>query len=273
MAALTSASFAATVTFEPVLYPDANGADPSIVPPSSTVGVDGWTQSEPSLDTDPVLGPAPYFFTAENPLGGQGAFLGPYFGTPSFDPLTVSRSFSVVSTYTSSLGVGTYGGVYFGFEGTIVDSTLAFPDRNDFGVTLGTGGSTMFEMVLRPVTPDDATSDWQIFYTIAGGSEVDTGTTFSPGALVNFSVQFDMTGLTFSADGGGGGSITFSGTPTGYDSASTDDLDVAFYFTQGADTDFGDNGLFIDNVTVVPEPSMAVLGALGGLAFFRRRRK
>jgi hypothetical protein len=38
-------------------------------------------------------------------------------------------------------------------------------------------------------------------------------------------------------------------------------------------TDNGTQTLAIDNITTVPEPSTAVLGALGALAFLRRRRR
>jgi len=80
--------------------------------------------------------------------------------------------------------------------------------------------------------------------------------------------------LSFSQTSAGGGtwSITRSGGTSDLDTGTYTGIPENFFFyTQNADAGAANN-LYFNNLTVVPEPSAALLGAIGSLILFRRRK-
>ncbi len=106
-----------------------------------------------------------------------------------------------------------------------------------------------------------------------GGSDFTQGTVgYTDNTIYDFTLSAAIGGDKYSWSviqrGGGtasGTDFTFSGSGTTLTNVSG----IAFFWS--ADAGAGNDG-FIDNVSIIPEPSSALLGALGALMLLRRRR-
>lgn len=106
-----------------------------------------------------------------------------------------------------------------------------------------------------------------------GGSDFTQGdVAYTDNTIYDFTLSTTIGGDKYSWSviqrGGGtasGTDFTFSGSGTTLTNVSG----IAFFWS--ADAGSGNDG-FIDNVSIIPEPSSALLGALGALMLLRRRR-
>ena len=257
VAILSVGAASAAVTFDSPPY----GVDLSPID-----GVDGWTQSEANVASD-----APMFYVS-NQSGNNYGYLSGYYAVPDSPPFSVSRDFALPSTLAGST---------LSFNAAVVDSIQTdhgdgyyFPERNNFGMTVSVGAVELLTLTLTPESQGGAqdSSNWAVEYLFNGGSTTTSGYAAQPNSLVTYKVDFTTTDLVVEF-GAGGTTTSFSGTPTGYTPTSTDDITVSFFWDQGPGADFGDNGLLIDDIDLVPEPASATLVLLGlaGIALRRRR--
>ncbi len=255
---LSVGSASAAVTFSSPPY----GGDLSPID-----GVDGWTQSEANVAPD-----APMFYVS-NQGGNNYGYLSGYYAIPDSPPFSVSRDFALPSTTLEDSTLS--------FNAAVVDSVQTdygdgfyFPDRNNFGMTVSVGAVDLLTLTLTPESQGGAqdSSNWAVEYLFNGGSTIASGYAAQPNSLVTYNIDFTATGLDVEFDAGGV-TTTFSGTPTGYDPNSTSDIKVSFFWDQGPGADFGDNGLLIDDIALVPEPTSSCLVLLGIAGIMLRRRR
>lgn len=139
-------------------------------------------------------------------------------------------------------------------------------NRNDFSFVLSSGINNLLTIQFTP----GGAGQYDVGWTILGGGSGMVGT-----LNANTSTQFRLdtyavgpnVGYTFSNAGSPVTSGTFSTV------APTDNINrfaVNWDSTSGGGV--GNNSITIDNVSVVPEPSSALLGLLGAAFAFRRRR-
>ncbi len=174
---------------------------------------------------------------------------------------------------------GPYGALSFDFA--LVDSFNGpdLTERNQFGISFRNAAnnpliSVRFEPIAQSGTPSTTTATWRMYYTVTGQAEVNTTVGFNENDLFTMSFVFEPTGvnlLVTSPYSFYDAKIT--ATPTGYTNTNISGGTLTFS-TPGSAT-YGTNELIFDNidtVVVVPEPSAALLGALGALGLIRRRR-
>lgn len=173
-------------------------------------------------------------------------------GDPSFglyansDPgnySTASRSFTggaLTSGQTFSIDLG---------------HTANITTNKDLGINLTDGGSVVFTLKFV-----GGATNWVL--DDGGGGTFGSGQNYAPNTSLTFS---------FTYEGGNNYSYTF-GTGSGTNYTATNDISgidgiELFNTGQGSGENFGFN-----NLTIVPEPSIALLGGLGLLCLLRRRR-
>jgi len=232
----------------------------------------------PALDTGLAT---TYAGTGSLAVGGTAVFTGNYWaGTTASDYATSTNNWTATIEVSGSadwsrffgLGTGTTAGVgapYYetpqGVTGQPAAYMMAFSQAN------GDGRSLQTQRTLSPetywggeVNHNDAAFD----------AAVGTSGGISDSAFYRYSMAYDYAAqtLTFDVDqiSGFGGTVTSSGagnvrvvslTGMGYDGTNGKIF-------------FGGNASTFDNlnITVVPEPSAALLGGLGMLCLLRRRR-
>jgi hypothetical protein len=175
---------------------------------------------------------------------------------------------------SSSPTVGMFGAsaATFKMDFGFYDSTDLFRDNYSIKLT-STGGANLLTIDLSPA----AVNTFNISFSSAFfAGTVNWGTLDSLDTFGNpyFQVQFQtstdgMGGMFYSLDDLNGGNMSM-GALTGTN--LTDNitaLSISVDTTGGA----GDGFLIVDNVSVIPEPSSALLGLLGASCAFLRRRR
>jgi hypothetical protein len=224
-------------------------------------GYSGWSasQSNPSF---------PFGFGFDN-SGNHALALGGAYVTANIPTETVSvagPSYKLLSTTAGQTGASVTMNLF------LVDSTNAYSDRDTFSVSVSDSlGNTLASLFFIPrdqdSTPESSTGLWDLSYDFYDGTGVHT-TAYSSAELELYTLTFSF-GASASIDFGSG---HFTGTPSLYNDANTlGDLTYGWTATNGVGAG-GDNILVVDNVTFVPEPSAALLGAVGALGLLRRRR-
>ncbi|MFT3990729.1 MAG: PEP-CTERM sorting domain-containing protein [Luteolibacter sp.] len=182
------------------------------------------------------------------------------------DTITLTGSLTTLGTSSSS------GGIRFGLYNTNSSSTTA----NWLGY-MATAGSGSTAGAIYELASGNAA------YNTTGGGSVSGGTYTAPGTGNNLgstsSVTYDFT-LVLELTAAGEITITSSllNTATNVNYASYTVVDssavtttfneVGFSFTSGLAAD----QVTFSNITIVPEPSIALLSGLGVLGLLRRRR-
>jgi hypothetical protein len=232
-------------------------------------GVDGWNQSEADNPDDPILGPTPKtWITTVTSNNYTGLAIGGFYDVPSTNPLT-----STVSTPAIALVDPDSVLASVSLDFAINDSIL-FGDRNTFFFNVLDGSDvSIASVVFTPVSqtfPGTAGVDdlWNVslngnaaFAAVIAGGDYSLSIDFLSGSQFTATVtnMITNTGLTSgtTSTGAGSGSV-IQGLQVGFD--------------QGPGSDYGDNVFGIANVSVVPEPSSAMLVGLAALGLLRRRR-
>jgi len=223
-------------------------------------GLDGWVTDDPgSLPGGHIafvgsLGPSV--------AGGIGGF---YNEPASLSRVTVSNVANVGLNFLT-----------FSTDFAIAQSTEAVPGRDGFGFSFLNGsGGNLLTILFEPVASvnNDA---FQVRYTVGAGPTVNALDGNSDQMFIyhngQYSLDLTVTGSganpTFSAMIDGSNDQTFVGTLTGLGGS-----EVARFGALWDVEDAGNNFMYFDNVSIVPEPGTATLLGLAGLGLLRRRRR
>ena len=233
-----------------------NGTD---LASDSAYNGDGWTNGDDG-GTPATFGP----WTLTSTAAQAGRFIG--------DSTTLAPSNSGANINTS--------GESFGMFGHSSQTSEAFRDFN--GNTLGVGQTLSLNLAVNFRNGNKGfdlrnSSDVVIFnFNIGGDNYVVNNATTGNGSIgstyssnTSFSLSFTQTSLS-----GGTWSITRSGGVTDSDSGTYTGVPENFKFYISSTTGNGaaEDNLYFNSLSVVPEPSAAVLGSLGALMLLRRRR-
>ena len=258
-------------------------------------GYDSWIQSESNPD------PSPDFLAWGMQVGvpvtdpSNGFGLGPANSYPSGSILSVSHAVDNVPLVGGPIKTT----LLTSFA--IRDSTNAYPPRNDYSIGIYNGSGTLLislDMVTQGQTafPDTNPNDkWNIYCsTIGNPIPTKFGAIFEDtpdaGALYNLSVTFttvDANNVHFDLNVTGENNFSLPGTlsGTGMGSETITEYRVSTSIASGivildpetADpipvaNDWGDGLIMIAGVSIIPEPSSAMLLGLSVLGLIRRRR-
>lgn len=213
----------------------------------------------------------PNMAIGSNPQGATTSFAGGNF--------TITSTTSDARIYLGTNDTN-YFGVNFVFQATVtvpnvaqtgghiafigMGSTTPNTGTNMFGEPLT--GSNLFMAARGDTTPDRLESRDNATSALAGNTTEDTTIGNYQGGthLLRMTWNASTQQALFEFDNGNDGSIEGSFTRDGSNNlftASNSQLVIG-----------GARGLVFDNVSIVPEPSAALLGGLGVLALLRRRR-
>ena len=156
----------------------------------------------------------------------------------------------------------------FKFETAYTESDINYPKRNNFQFVLTASSGNLLTIDFTPGGAGE--------YDIAWSSAFATGGPIgAKSANVSTQFQFDMwaSGANVGYNFSNAGTSISTGILTG--GAMQSDLITEFRvnWDSTSNTGFGNNYITIDNVSLVPEPSSALLGMLGASFVFLRRRK
>jgi hypothetical protein len=227
-------------------------------------GVDGWNQSE--ADASP-LSPKTWIapVTSNNYVG---LAIGGFYDIPTTDPLTSTVSLPAIALVDPNSVEAS-----ISLDFALNDSTGSFPDRNTFFFNVLDGNDvSIASVVFIPISQTvpgtlGVDNQWNVYLNGNLALGVFSGGDYSLSVDFLNANQFTATitntitnvGLTSGAITRGAGSgVVIEGLQLG--------------FEQGPGSDWGDNTFGIANVSVVPEPSSAMLVGLAALGLMRRRR-
>lgn len=199
---------------------------------------------------------------------------------------------------------GTVGTNSVTFDFLIDDSyDVAFANRDVFGFSLSNslGNILAIDMVPKQLSADVALfgeGEWALFYRLGNGTRQALQMDLVGGVAGNTRTLFDgrrhdltmtlnpnaldgnFTDLTLAIrnidplDPSNSGFATITGSTTLALSGTTpvETFNLNWFQTPG-NTEFGSNSLYLDNLTVVPEPSSALLACVAGIGLVLRRRR
>jgi len=216
--------------------------------------VTGWTQS----NLNPVGGdstPRPLAYIASN-AGNNFGVLGTAVGNhPTQATTTVTGALTPTNSLTNAI--------------VSVDLSLfsnpSYSVYDSFAVSIGGTSDSAATITFTP----GAAGVWALSYDF-GGVTGSSSSTVTAGFLYNFQFIFGNGTTQVFYDG-----ALVATAATSYSSAELVDSIAISHTQTGASSTWGhsSNGITFDNISVVPEPSVALLGAIGSLALLRRRRQ
>lgn len=183
---------------------------------------------------------------------------------------------SAVVSHPVSLGVN---GSNFSVTTLIQDSNNTFPNRDRFGFTLGGSSGEIFGLYFTPTeqtaTPDGVTpprvDNWS--WSNATIGESSPFGTLSEGEYTTVELTFttlDPNNLQFALSTAGVPLLTDTISVAGIGNETFTSVGVVW--TPLDRFDPGANSIYFDDLSFVPEPGTALLGAFGLLGLLRRRR-
>lgn len=236
-------------------------------PPTEIAGQDGWAINDPGN-----LGTLSFGVLL---AGSQGLGIGGTYGETTTPSISLSHDF-----------VESVGRVSARFDFSFEDSDEAFvASRDTFGFSLNGSSGKLFEVSFVPVTqsptPSTTTGQWSAFYSVNGAPNIELANTDLDEAgaftfdltLGGFFTPGNTTTTNFVLRLASGGTVL---TRTGSVALDPQTATTGFAFNYAATDGVGFNGtnaLLVDNLTVVPEPSSALLLALTSLGLVSRRRR
>ncbi|MCX6868785.1 MAG: PEP-CTERM sorting domain-containing protein [Verrucomicrobia bacterium] len=237
------------------LYP--NGSD--------VAGHDNWFITGASSSGGPSL-------ITSSPWVGQGRAA--WFG---FQPINVGATDSYLyHTWGAPLVGNSLSYSQFGVTMIIVDSNIDYPKRDAFGFTFrDDANQDIFTLTFTPSTQTlDPDSDFRV-------DNVSWSSNYGAGGAIGTLTEPQFTTLEITFTPGSGNDVTFNVKSAGVqlktgtltNAAGLNLNTFGALWTPLDPLDVGANQLVFDNLSLVPEPSSALLGLLGAsLVFVRRRR-
>lgn len=199
-------------------------------------------------------------------LTAGGAQSGRFIGSstslsnPGADINTSSESFGMFAHSGQSSGAArTFNGNSLGVGQTVsLDLAVNFRNGNKGFNLRSTGTTSIFNFNI-------GNDDYVVSNATTGNGTI--GNTYSNNTKFNLS-------FTQTSAGGGSWAITRSGGVSDSDTGTYTGVPESIFFYVSETTNNGiiEDNLFVNNLTVVPEPSAAILGAIGSLILLRRRR-
>lgn len=249
-------------------------ADFETLPTGDLNGQGGWSTSETT----------PYATYVGPGLGSTAGFIG-------YEP---SVSSGEVYTRNSFGGVTNLANAQFNVLFEVADSNNDQPNRDTFGFRLkDSSGTNLFSLFLNPSlqseTPENPANpgQWKLSYTTGGGAQVpfysnpeqtlvwavDESTEADPQSYA-MTISFIELGLSgdVQMNVALNGFTIGGGVLNGVASSSINEVGVFWQPTFGPSAT-GYNGMFFDNVTVVPEPGIASLAGIAGVLCLMARRR
>lgn len=234
-------------------------------------GQNGWTSNGATADTG-------YVQSVGGVWGGRAGTIG------YVDP--VSPAIPYVSHSASTPMVDTVGDMNASFSALfqVQDSDSGFgggsADRDSFGFRLqNSSGDNLFSFILTPFSQNATPESNTNFNTYSWSTGVGAPTVVLSGLAAQENNAYTFTVNFFDAGGGNVGFNAninnidmFSGTLAGLGGQTISNFG-AFWNTTTGTADPGSNFMLFDNVSLVPEPSSALLGLLGAAFVFGRRRR
>lgn len=235
-----------------------------------------------------------------DPLG-YGAEVGGVRGFQLGGALDAPIGPPVGSTMVASRGVSGVGFVSSGAQPTkffsnfaIVDSSGigggGFNERNDYSISLFDGATELFTVSFAAVPSDPSGMDdaWQVGFNSSAALSVvganwgvgeydDKGTpgvTSDDEGMHTISMTFGQgagSDVNFIVTVAGSTSNTWYGVLSGLSTANITKIEVGSNL--GAETDWGDGVIAMSGISLVPEPSSALLAGMAAFGLLRRRRQ
>jgi hypothetical protein len=231
---------------------------------NDVAGFEGWTINDP----EPTLS----FGTTFGPVN-EAAGLGGYNVSPNEATVGLSHGYGETFGYTVA-----------SFTFAITDSTNLFPGRDKFSFSFSDGATNLFSVLFTPTVPGETNPDgdlnaaWTLSYSTGAGASVPLNISVAESGAYVMSFSFSPNGgsTDFSLGVGALGgdpldTLVRTGTLTGLNPL-TASSDFALGFIPSAGSG-GDNYIAIDDISVVPEPSSALLLGVVGLGLVSRRRR
>ena len=224
---------------------------------------EGWSINEPTVDLSFVVDGA-----AGNKFGALGGFLS--------DPVAVLPGINLTHSANTQIAAGsTFSASYALINRSTLPAPDNFPssDPDDwFGFSVG-DGADVFSISFRPTTPANESSR-QVFHNGTAVAGVGIGTSDYANPLFStVTVSFTNVAGVLNYTG----SVSTSGAPILFNGVIPGKGTTTFT-TVGIDWDVknnpaGFNFILVDNLSIVPEPSISLMGILSlGLLTSRRRR-
>jgi hypothetical protein len=268
--ALTAAFALASVSQAAIIVEDFESYSPGTPPPTytpgqtlngATNGTNTWTVSNGISGLDNIAAATYATFDGSNVAGSIGGYPP---GGPGMTTLSSSASVPIVGTASYPAAIFKIG---FGF----FDSLNA--NQDDYKISLSSSSGNLLTIDLTPVAPNTYNIGFSsAFFTgNAAWGDLDSLDTFgSPYFELQFTTWESGGNLFYSLDDVNGGNMS-NGALGGVSNLGTiiTGLDISVDTAGGA----GDGFLVIDNVSLIPEPSSALLGLLGTSCLFLRRRR
>ena len=218
-----------------------------------TSEVTDWTQS--NLNPIGGGGERPLAYIASN-AGNNFGVLGTAIGNhPTQATTTVTGALTPTNSLTNAI--------------VSVDLSLfantGYSVYDSFAVSIGGTSDSAATIAFTP----GAAGIWTLSYDF-GGVTGTSASTVTAGFLYNFQFIFADGSTQVFYDG-----ALVASASTSYNAAELIDSIAISHTQTGASNTWGasSNGITFDNISVVPEPSVALLGAIGSLALLRRRRQ
>lgn len=231
-------------------------------------GQDGWTYSGAANGSG-------VSFVNESPFPPGGGRSGANAGQLGFQEIP-----GTTASVSHGLSVG-INGASFSVTTLIQDSNNTFPTRDKFGFSLSGGGNELFGLYFTPTeqtaspngvgTPRVDNVSWSNFST---GESAAIGT-LTEGQYTTIQVLFttiSANSVQFALSSAGVPLLTTTINSTGIGNAVIDQFSVVWKLTDPSGDSEGSNSIYFDDLAIVPEPSAALLGLIGGAFIFRRRR-
>lgn len=234
------------------------------VPSQQIGGQDGWSINNPSV---PFLS---YTVGWDNGTGAgvtTAAALGGRFAIPTENTIGLNHGYGEELGRTTAI-----------FDFAFVDSNAGTGSLRDaFSFSAYNGATNIFSVVFTPAQVNPTVTPlgvWNLSYNVNGVPAGDLFLSVEELATYQFYLDFKKHGLQTNVVvglGNPGGALLERFRTVDLDSSQTI-TSFGFNWITGVPGG-GDNYLIFDNLSVVPEPSSALLVGLAGLAFVTGRRR